>query len=688
MIDGEAITVAALAFRPMVPLWLLAAATVVVLIAVALALLGRLPAAGWRLPPLILLLAFLAQPVVSREEREPLADQVLVALDRTPSMAASDRTGTVDETHAALLADLEARPDLRVETVEIGGDDNGSPVVQSLDEAMAGLDRRRLAGTIVITDGQAHDMRETAPGWSEQRPVHVLLAGEPDESDRRLVLEELPSYAMVGEPLSFSFRLEDDLDPSPQPVTIYQNGEVVYETTATPDASTTVPLELERAGQTVLEIEVPVRDGEISETNNRVVAFVNGVRDRLRVLLISGKPYPGLRVWRNLLKADPAVDLVHFTILRPPEKQDGTPVRELALIAFPVRELFEVKLQEFDLVVFDNYERRGLLPLAYLDNVATYVEQGGGLLIAAGPSFATPLSIARTPLDRVIPMRPSGELYERPFMPRVTELGDRHPVTAGLEADWGGDGWGRWFRMVDVESGDGQTLMEGFADRPLLTLGRIGEGRVAQLLSDHAWLWARGYEGGGPQALLLRRLVHWLMQEPELEEERLVARPVGDSLIVERQTLDMTPSTVTMTQPDGTTVELTLEPAAEGRLRAEIRAADAGLFRFDDGERQAFAAVRPMAPLEVGDLRATDAVLAPLAAAGGGAMAWLGATGLPDIRTVAEDRARSGRGWIGLVRNGEARILGRTETPLAPAWLALLLLLSSQIWAWWREGRS
>ncbi len=340
--------------------------------------------------------------------------------------------------------------------------------------------------------------------------------------------------------------------------------------------------------------------------------FVNGVRDRLRVLLVSGQPYPGLRVWRNLLKADPAVDLVHFTILRPPEKQDGTPIRELALIAFPSRELFEVKLGEFDLVIFDRYSRRGLLPLAYLDNVARYVEDGGALLEVAGPEFAHPLSLYRTPLARVLPARPSGVVYDRGFTPLLTEIGQRHPVTADLEPDAGegaGDGeapgWGRWFRQVDVETAGSQILMSGAAERPLLVLNRVGEGRVAQLLSDHAWLWARGVEGGGPQGLLLRRLVHWLMQEPELEEEALRAEATGDAIAIERRSLEPEAETATITAPSGRTSEVTLEPSEQGLARATAPAEEAGLYRIADGALTTYVAVRPIAAQELADMRAT-----------------------------------------------------------------------------------
>ena len=212
---------------------------------------------------------------------------------------------------------------------------------------------------------------------------------------------------MVGEEQTLELRVDDDGDPTATvPVTLRQDGKLVHELTVRPGQATKVPFKLDKAGATMLEVEAATRPGELTNLNNRATLEVSGVRDRLRVLVVSGQPYPGLRVWRNLLKADPAVDLVHFTILRPPEKQDGTPIRELALIAFPSRELFEVKLKEFDLIIFDNYSRRGLLPMTYLENIARYVEEGGALLEAAGPQFAEPLSLYRTPLARVLPGRP------------------------------------------------------------------------------------------------------------------------------------------------------------------------------------------------------------------------------------------------------------------------------------------
>ncbi|MCE8471000.1 glutamine amidotransferase, partial [Rhodovulum sulfidophilum] len=287
-----------------------------------------------------------------------------------------------------------------------------------------------------------------------------------------------------------------------------------------------VPVVLDHAGQNVIQFSVAAEEGELTERNNAAVVQINGVRDRLRVLLVSGEPHPGERTWRNLLKSDSSVDLVHFTILRPPDKHDGVPVSELSLIAFPTRELFLDKIDEFDLIIFDRYKRRGILPSIYFDNVRNYVEKGGALLIAAGPDFAGAESIYRSPLADILPAEPSARVIEQGYRPEITDLGRRHPVTEGLKAEAGG-AWGRWFRLIDLLPKQGEVVMSGIDDRPLLVLDRVGEGRVALLASDHAWLWSRGFEGGGPQLELLRRLAHWMMKEPELEEEALSATAEG-----------------------------------------------------------------------------------------------------------------------------------------------------------------
>ena len=681
-----------LVFAPHLPWWLIGLLAAPAILMVALAFWRRARGAAWRAAFLALLLLFLANPILRREERAPLDDLVLMLSDRSPSQGLADRPAQLAEAEAALRQRIERMPGVELRELTLDGESRqGSRLFTRLQEGLAESDRARLGAVVALTDGQAHDAPADPATLDLPAPLHVLLTGRPEESDRQLAILKAPSFGVVGEPQVIELRVDDVPGlPAPAPgvpVTVRQDGKIVRELTVAAGELAQVPFTLDKAGNTVIEVEAASRPGELTTLNNRATLQVSGVRDRLRVLVVSGQPYPGLRVWRNLLKADPAVDLVHFTILRPPEKQDGTPIRELALIAFPSRELFEVKLKEFDLIIFDNYSRRGLLPLIYLENIARYVEEGGALLEAAGPQFAEPMSLYRTPLARVLPGRPTGEIFERGFRPAVTEAGHNHPVTADLSGE-GEPEWGRWFRQLDVETDDGQVLMTGVSDRPLLVLKRVGQGRVAQLLSDHAWLWARGYEGGGPQALLLRRLVHWLMKEPQLEEEALHASTTGDEILVERQSLTSEPLDATVTAPSGAEFTIHLEPGEDGTARARFKATEDGVYRIATGDYTAYASPRPIAPIELADMRATPAVMTPAAEATGGTVRWLAEEGIPDLRRVEPGRRAFGRGWLGVERHGAYRVLGMNETPLLPAWLALALLLATAATAWWREGRS
>lgn len=679
-----------LVFEPHLPWPVLAALAAIALLLASFGIVRRARGAWLRLALLTLLVLALANPVLRREERQPLNDVVVLALDRSPSQRLGERPRELERATSALREQLAKIKGIEVKEIELSGSAEGTLFLRPLSEALGQVDRARLAAVILVSDGILHDLPADPKTVSTiGAPVHALLTGRPDEIDRRLVIEQVPSFAMVAEPQQLTLGFDDLPAAADEParVVVRREGRVMAELDLRPGERRSLPFSLDRAGRTVLEIEVAPRAGEIATLNNRTAVTINGVRDRLRVLLVSGQPYPGLRVWRNLLKADAAVDLVHFTILRPPEKQDGTPIRELALIAFPARELFEVKLHEFDLVIFDRYNRRGLLPLPYLENVARYVEQGGALLEAAGPEFATPTGLYRTPLARVLPGKPSGQVIEQPFAPMLTPLGRRHPVTHGLAPDPEKPSWGRWLRLVEVDPSDAAVLMTGAGDRPLLLLKRVGEGRVAQLLSDHHWLWQRGFEGGGPQAQLLRRLVHWLMKEPELEEESLSAESRPDGIEILRRSLDPRPVRVTVTAPSGREQSLELAPDADGIARARLEAEEDGLYRISDGQRTAYAMPRGVAPIELAELRATDARVRPLAEATGGAVLWLVRDGVPELRRVAKDRRTAGRGWIGLIANEAYTVSGVSRTPLLPAWAVLTLLLLAAAGAWWREGR-
>jgi hypothetical protein len=385
------------------------------------------------------------------------------------------------------------------------------------------------------------------------------------------------------------------------------------------------------------------------------------------------------------------VDLVHFTILRPPEKQDGTPINELSLIAFPTRELFQQKIKDFHLIIFDRYAQQGVLPLIYFDNIVRYVREGGAVLVAAGAEYASPGSIFRSPLEAVLPAEPTGRISEGAYQARLSEEGKRHPVTRALPgASSEPPQWSRWFRAVDARAEEGGTVvMRGPNEMPLLVLARQNEGRVAMLLSDHIWLWARGYEGGGPHLDLLRRLSHWLMKEPDLEEERLALLPRGKELLIERRTMRDSAPPVTVTTPSGAARTLALDPAEPGIFRLSTEASELGLWRATDGTLNAMVNVGPINPREFAEVTSTRDVLAPLAAATGGGVWRIAELGQPAPRLVGVRSGErfAGPDWLGLKLREVSLVRGLGLFPLFAGLSGLLLLLAGIAATWAREGR-
>ncbi|KMK65608.1 glutamine amidotransferase [Puniceibacterium sp. IMCC21224] len=674
-------------FDPLLPWPLIAVLAALAVLGVALALWRGL--SGWWLRALtgLVLVAALSQPSYQVEDRAPLSDIVLMLVDQSASQSLAERAGVTADAATTLEARLTARPNTEVRRVNVGDGegDAGTLLMTALNEALAEEPRSRIAGILLLSDGRLHDL-ERAPDLPA--PLHLLMTGRETDWDRRLIVKNAPAFAILGEPVILTLMVEDDgAAPSALSTTLeisVDGGEPqVFEMPIGQEFELPVPLP--HGGLNVIQFTVPEAEGELTDRNNTALVQINGVRDRLRVLLVSGEPHAGGRTWRNLLKSDSSVDLVHFTILRPPEKQDGVPVTELSLIAFPTRELFLEKIEDFDLIIFDRYKRRGILPSIYLDNVRNYVEQGGAVLIAAGPDFASADSLYRSPLSEILPAAPTARVIDEGYRPVVTDLGQRHPVTNGMT----GEGtWGRWLRQIEVEPNDtANVVMSGVDDKPLLILDRVGEGRVALMASDQAWLWSRGFEGGGPQLELLRRLAHWMMKEPELEEEALWAEPAGQTMRIIRRTLGETVGAVTITRPDGSTEEVPLTEVSPGRFEALYQGEEIGLYRLQEGDESAVIGLGPAAPREFEQTIATATLLEPVIDAVRGGAPRL-EDGVPAIREVSAGRPAAGRGWIGLTPRNAFETMDVTQTPLLPAWLVLLLAAGLIVGAWLREGRS
>jgi hypothetical protein len=683
-----------IAFTPLVPtlvLWLAAAAIVAI---AALLLLGRARGAAIRVTALALILLALANPSFTREDREPLSSVAAVVIDKSPSQNFGDRTRETEQAREALIDSLKKIRGLDVRVVEAGqadGETDGTKLFGALSSALSDVPVDRVAGAFLITDGRVHDIPPNAAALGFQAPVHALITGRKGERDRRIAISAAPRFGIVGQPQTITYRLDDQgVSGDRARVVVRRDGEVINERTVQSGQTVNVDVDIKHAGPNIVEIEASPLENELTPVNNRAVVAIDGVRDKLRVLLVSGEPHSGERTWRNLLKSDASVDLVHFTILRPPEKQDGTPINELSLIAFPTRELFQQKINEFQLIIFDRYARQGVLPIAYFDNIARYVRAGGAVLVSAGPDYASSTSIWRTPLDSVLPAEPVG-VTEKPYYAHLSDSGKRHPVTRGLD----GSGsepphWSRFFRTVDTRNASSPPLMTGADGKPLLLLSRFGEGRVALLLSDHIWLWARGYEGGGPHLDLLRRMSHWLMKQPELDEEALRLQVQGHDLVVLRQTMADSVAPVTVTSPAGATRQLTLSESEPGTWRSTLPASELGLWQATDGTLKALINVGPTNPKEFSEVTSTTDMLKPLAqATGGDARRVVEGSGveLPRVVPVRASGLFHGDGWMGVRMRDASVVKGVGVLPVFAGLIGLLLLLGAFAATWLREGR-
>jgi hypothetical protein len=685
-------------FDPLLSPWLIA---VIALAAVALAALGlyrRQRGMVLRTIALALLVGALVNPVIMNEEREPLSTIVAIAADRSQSQDVGERKAQTDQTIAQLQAALGRFKNIETRVIDAapdsGSETPSTMLYSNLASELEDVPPSRIGAVIAVTDGQVHDVPRDNRLPGIDAPVHALITGRDGEYDRRVEIVKAPRFGLINHEQELTLRVLDDGAKRPEPasVTIRINGEVTNRLEVTPGENRIARFRLPRAGNNILELSVAEVPGEVTPVNNRIVQNIDGIRENLRVLLVSGEPHAGERAWRNLLKSDTSVDLIHFTILRPPEKQDGTPINELSLIAFPTRELFVEKIKDFDLIIFDRYQHRGVLPILYYDNIAQYVREGGALLLVSGPEHAGAESIAYTPLASVLPVMPTGSMNEKAFYPRLSDIGKRHPVTRGLEGSaMEPPHWGRWFRAVGVNTPSGNIVMEGADKSPLLILDRTDQGRTAMLLSDQGWLWARGFEGGGPHVDLYRRIAHWLMKEPALEEEALTARALGRDIVITRQTLGKEVPAATIRAPDGTVSEAKLAETDPGLFGASVKTAMTGLYEIGNGDFKTLVHVGAVDAPEFREMVSTTEKLTDLAKDSRGIVRRLdqgNATAeIPQILTVRGQVRVDDPDRLVVRMTDETELKGVTTLPLFGGFLGLGLLALAIGSTWWREGR-
>lgn len=684
----------ALAFNPILPVWVIVCllTACAMLLAFSIYRNNKRGILARALCTILFVLALLS-PSVVHEKRERLPSTVFIVADQSNSQTYGQRMPRTNNALKELKTQIENQEGLKAEVVNTPVSSTTSDLFMHLEKATENIPANQRSGAIFITDGQVHDI-PNAINQNKFGPVYTLLSGEKNEKDRRLSILQAPAYGIVGQDVTITYRIDDINAEKPNKnalqdvtLTVRRNGHADITQTPRIGEERSVTIRIDHAGENIIDLEASPLTGEITQTNNRAPIIINGVRDRLRVLLVSGMPHAGGRTWRNILTSDPGVDLVHFTILRDQNKIDLTSPDEMSLIAFPFEELFEEKLYDFDLIIFDRYQLNNIMPPAYFENIAAYVAQGGGFLAVNGSEFAGPQSIYNTALAGILPAAPTGTIFPKEFKPQTSVTGQRHPVTDGLgKTD---QAWGPWLRQIETTtSSGGDVLMQGYKNAPLLILKHTGQGRVAQLTSDQIWLWSRGYKGGGPYAQLIRNTAHWLMKEPALDETRLDVRVDGDTLHLSRKSLQDDFVTVTVTPPDGEPETIRLQRKENtGDLVATYNASRQGIYTISDGTITQFAIKGQMNTPEQKDIITTAEKMQPINDATGGSIVWLSETPNPAIALLSKRQRYGDKDRIGLRNNQAYNVTGIEQKPLFPRWIYLLVLGLSVIFMWWNEGR-
>ena len=674
-------------FYPFIPINLL---LILILLSLSVIFIGfKLKAPGniFRATLICLIILSIANPTMVSENRENIPDTVALILDLSPSQNINNRKSLAQSSYNSIKTELEKINNLDIRLKTINGK-KGSKLFEPLASMVGDISSDRVAGAIIITDGQIEDAPSILENYNFKAPVNIILTGEKEEKDRRLIIESSPRFGIVGEEIKIDIKVEDISANTPNAlVTINMNDEIEQSRSIPIGEVVTITMPLERAGITSLNIEVEPGKEELTLQNNKSVIEINAIRERLKVMLVSGEPNMGLRSWRNLLNSDPSVDLVHFTILRPPNKQDLTPVGELSLIPFPSRELFQANLNDFDLIIFDQYHLRGILPQFYLKNVVEYVVNGGALLDASGPEYAGPYSLSLSPLQNILPTEPTGDIIVQEFIPIMTKDGERHPVTANLKDDINSN-WGPWYRMVEGLTIAGDVLLEGPDARPLLVLNRVGQGRVAQILSDQSWVWTKSGVNKGPQADLLRRLVHWLMKEPELEENELSAKIDNDTILITKNSLNLDKKPIISTSPDNIKEEIVLEDIGRGKQIGKILSPKEGTWKFSSGNSQISLIVGNSNSSEYLDVRATDNIVKPIVSYTSGSINWINnEKNVPKIKQIQNNKLTDNSKNIQLIKNEKYYVKNIQQSSLTPWYFVLIFSLILLFLSWYRETK-
>ena len=639
----------------------------------------------------LILLILVFNPLINSMRKLHHKDILIVMYDKTQSVIETkkiDQLIKVKKNIKDIIVDEEKLEIVEIEVNNLNNKDGKiqTKIITNVQKAFQKLEKNRVAGVIIVTDGIIHDLDKIEEDFIDI-PIHFFLLGNKNERDRSIITENIPEYAVVGKPIDFMFKIIDENFQEEVSASFILDGMQILTKTFITNINHQIKLPINHAGENLLEIKINNHPNEITFANNYKVFKINGIHEKLRVMLISGEPNMGLRNWRNILNSDPSIELLHFTILRPPSKRDLTPVKELALIPFPSQELFSADISKFSLIILDQYTLQGILPKKYLDNIVDYVIGGGAILNISGQEYLSDRSLLNSSLVNILPTRPE-EFFIGPFLPSLTDLGKRHPITNTLEKDFKDYKWGKWFSFIKANKISGQTLMSA-NKYPLLIINEVSQGRVAQILSDQSWVWNKDRENKGPLVELLRNTIHWLLKTPELQENYLNVIKNNNFITLNLNSLNEGDTSAIITSPSGENLFVLMKDNKNGSLFGKFESTEYGKFniKVNDIEKDFFIGITDSKELE--KVSSSSFLINSFFEKNKQylySITWLGDS-IPKIVKVFNKNNIAGSNWVGLLEKKVQKNDTFINKELINWSLIMPLLLLLLFMCWYRENR-
>ncbi len=640
----------------------------------------------------LIFLLLITNPMINSMKKKYYNDILIVLYDKTQSVVETKKTRQLLEVKEKIENNIKKLEKLEVVEIEVDNLNNlnnekiDTKIITKLQKTFEKFEKNRVAGVIIVTDGVIHDLEKIESDF-EDIPMHFFLLGKKNERDRSIITESIPEYALVGKPINFIFKIIDGKFEEDIEATFILDGVEVFSETFAPNINHQINLPISHAGENLLEIKISNHPDEITFANNYKVFKINGIHEKLRVMLISGEPNMGLRNWRNILNSDPSIELLHFTILRPPSKRDLTPVRELALIPFPSQELFSADISKFSLIILDQYTLQGILPKKYLDNIVDYVINGGAILNISGQEYLGDRSLSNSPLANILPAKPES-FSTKSFIPTLTNLGKRHPITNTLENSYKNKKWGKWFSFIKTNQASGQTLMTANS-HPLLIINEVSDGRIAQILSDQGWVWKKDRENKGPLLKLLRNIIHWLLKTPEFQENYLEVFKNGDLITLNLNSLYQGNTKAIITNPMGKEISVLMKDNKNGSLIGTFESNEYGKFSLNvnDIKKDFFLGVSNSIELE--RVRSSDFLIDSFFKKNKNyiySTTWLGSD-IPTILKVYSKNNIAGKNWVGLLEKKVKKNDIFVKKEFINWLLVMPLLLLLLFMCWFRENK-